>query len=225
MRWVPFVLAVAAAMLAGAQTPAEAVEIAGEYLEMRTCDIYTGPCFANAQVGLTGREAILAWHVEEGSHLGVDLAGLHVVAVVRASDTLGYGGGLVVHPEPIESVVLIDSRATAEQQEALLHLIREKAGRVLGQIRRVDVVPIEMRLDHVTMEATLKAGDAVRMTTRKLGQQDCVCTNEVVFYPPLVETLDYEPAYTLEGRFTGRGLGVKFSSPETRSAFLATFAY
>ena len=34
--------------------------IEGDYLETRTCDIYTGPCFANAQVSLTGKEAIMA---------------------------------------------------------------------------------------------------------------------------------------------------------------------
>src|SRR5258708_5845621 len=49
-------------------------EISGNYLETRTCDVYTGPCFANAQVGLTGQQAIMAWSVESGSHEGVDLS-------------------------------------------------------------------------------------------------------------------------------------------------------
>jgi len=202
-----------------------AAEISGEYLEMRTCDVYTGPCFANAQVGLTGREAILAWHIDEGQHQGVELAGLNVVLVVKASDTLGYGGGLVVNPEPIESVLLIDERATAEQQQALVAFVRHTAGRIAGETVRIDRIAIDMQLDHITMEASLHAGDMVQLLTRKLGKSDCVCTNEVVFYPPLVPTLDYEPAYTIEGGFRGRGLGVNFSSPDTRSAFLATFAF
>jgi hypothetical protein len=50
-----------------------------------------------------------------------------------------------------------------------------------------------------------------------------VCTNEIVYYPPLTKVENYAPAFTLEGRYSGRGLGVTWSQPQTRSAFLATF--
>ena len=30
--------------------------ITGTYLETRTCQVYTGPCFANAETALTGRD-------------------------------------------------------------------------------------------------------------------------------------------------------------------------
>jgi hypothetical protein len=61
----------------------------GDYLEARSSDVFTGPCFAMSEVNLTGQEAILAWKVREGKWKGVDLSGLSVVAVVRASATLG----------------------------------------------------------------------------------------------------------------------------------------
>ena len=38
---------------------------------------------------------------------------------VRAKDTLGFGSGMVIHPDPIHSVILVDARATSEQQQAL----------------------------------------------------------------------------------------------------------
>jgi hypothetical protein len=200
-------------------------EISGEYLEIRTCDIYTGPCFANAEVGLTGRQALLAWNIEQGQHQGVDLAGLKVILAVRASDTLGYGGGLVVNPDPITSVALVDDRATPEQRDALVEFARSRAGRVAGEVARVDALPIEMTLDHVNMVGKLKAGDEAEIVTRKLGAGDCICTNEMIFYPPLTKVDNYAPAYTVDGRFSGRGLGVRWSHPKSRSAFLATFDY
>jgi hypothetical protein len=217
----------AAALMAALLLPAvvTAGDISGEYLEVRTCDIYTGPCFANAEVGLTGRQALLAWNIEQGQHQGVDLAGLKVVLAVRASDTLGYGGGLVVNPDPITSVALVDERATPEQREALVDFARQRAGRVAGEVARVDAVPIEMTLDHIHMVGKLKAGTAAEIVTRKLGSGDCVCTNEVIFYPPLTKVDNFAPAYTVDGRFSGRGLGVRWSNPKTRSAFLATFDY
>ena len=49
-------------------TPAiSAGEITGFYMETRTCQVYTGPCFANAEVGLSGKNAIMAWSVKNGA--------------------------------------------------------------------------------------------------------------------------------------------------------------
>ncbi len=225
-RWVRWNwLALAVASLVVVSSTGVASEISGDYLEMRTCDVYTGPCFANAEVGLTGHEAILAWSIERGASGGVDLSGLKVVAVVRASDTLGFGGGLVVNPDPIRSVVLVDENASREQREALVEFVKARCGRLVCDVVRVDAVPIDMTLDHVQMVGSLKAAGLVEVRTRKLTGGDCVCTNEMIFYPPLSDVENSEAAYTVEGRFTGRGLGATWSTPGTRSAFLATFAY
>lgn len=196
----------------------------GDYLEMRTCAIYTGPCFANGQVGVTGQEAIMAWSIDQGDQAGVDLAGLRVVLALKASDTLAEGGGMTVRPEPIQSVVLVDERANADQRAALVDFVRERAGKMAGEIVRVDAAPIEMTLDHVDRAADLRAGKEVAIQTRQMQSGDCICSNEEIYYPPLASVENFSPAFTLEGRFSGRGLGVKWSAPQTRSAFLATFS-
>jgi hypothetical protein len=38
---------------------AQAQQIHGDYIETRSADVYTGPCFANSEVGLVGDQAIL----------------------------------------------------------------------------------------------------------------------------------------------------------------------
>jgi hypothetical protein len=200
-------------------------EISGNYLETRTCDVYTGPCFANAQVGLTGQQAIMAWNIETGTHEGVDLSGLNVVLVVRAADTLGFGGTVVVRPDPIRSVVLLDERATDAQRAALTSFVKQHAARVTGDVVRVASSPIEMSFDHGDMVGSLKAGKEARVVTRKLLDRDRCCTNEDIFYPPLATVEHSEPAFTIDGGFAGRGLGQTWSNPKTRSSFLATFAY
>ncbi len=197
--------------------------VTGDYLEMRTCDIYTGPCFANAEVGLVGKQAVMAWSIDQGELDGVDLTGLKVVLAVAASDTLGFGGGMVVNPDPIRSVVLVDQRADDSQRAALVKFATQRAGRVAGDLVRVESAPIEMKVDHIDMIGSLKAGKSIDLLTRKLGNHDCVCTNEVVFYPPLSNVDNFAPAYTVRGKYSGRGLGVQWSNPSTRSSFLATF--
>jgi hypothetical protein len=221
---VSFRASLCAAVVALAST-AQAVQIQGDYLESRSCDVYTGPCFANAETGLTGRQAVMAWSIDNGAYQGVDLTGLKAVVVLRSADTLGFGVGLTVRNELNKSVILLDERATADQLAALEKFVREKAGATLGDVVRVAVMPIDMQLDHLDMTASLKAGREVSMETRKLGKNDCVCTNEQIYYPPLTNVQNAEPAYTVTNSFQGRGLGSKWDHNRSRSSFLATFAY
>src|SRR5688572_10764554 len=109
-------IGLAALLFSLAVLPASAA-ISGDYLEARTSDVYTGSCSANGEVNLAGREAVVAWHVREGSWNGVALKGLSVVAAVRAAATLG---DPFANPYPARSLVVVDERATVEQREALV---------------------------------------------------------------------------------------------------------
>jgi len=210
--------------IAGIPLATKAAALEGDYLESRTCDIFTGPCFANAQVGLTGKEAILAWSIKRGEYEGVDLSGMKVIAAVKGSDTLGFGGGLAINPLPIKSVILIDSAATPAQREALKNLVIHR-GRHLGDVVRVVSTPIEMSIDATLSVGKLSAGKLVSIETRKIKQCDCHCTNEKIFYPPLADVRTFRPAVTVDGHYSGPGLGTRWSNPNTRSAFVAQFTY
>src|SRR5206468_8037528 len=83
--------------------------ITGDYLEVRSCDVYTGPCFANAEMGLSGREGMLVWAIREGAWNGVKLDGLNVIAVVRTDGTLG---DLRYQPRSGKAVLVVDRAAT-----------------------------------------------------------------------------------------------------------------
>ena len=63
---LPLVLALLLAAATGFAGEAD-TSLRGLYLEARTADVYAGHCFANSEVGLTGREAVLAWNVSEAS--------------------------------------------------------------------------------------------------------------------------------------------------------------
>src|SRR5947209_16947656 len=63
--------------------------VSGNYMEARTADVFTGPCFANGEADINGKEAVLGWKINNGSWKGVNIAGLGVVAVIRSEHTLG----------------------------------------------------------------------------------------------------------------------------------------
>src|SRR5579864_9177143 len=95
----------------------QAEKISGDYLESRSADVYVAQCFANSEVGLTGDQALLAWHVRNGSWNGEKLDGLTVIAAVKASATLG---DPYADPYPAKSVLLVDEQATPAQRAALV---------------------------------------------------------------------------------------------------------
>ncbi len=208
------------ALALGAASPVAAVT--GQYLEARTADVYTGPCFANSEVDLAGKEAILAWRVTGGELDGVDLSDLSVVAVVAAHGTLG---DPYEDPQPARSVLLVDERANAAQRRALVDLAREMGGELLAHVHAVEAAPIEMSVGSRPGYAHVKAGAAAELSTRGLTPADHLCGNEIVYYDPLTPTVHATPAVTLVHRFAGDGLGVTWSSPAKRSAFVGTFSH
>src|SRR5437588_12457283 len=131
-KWVPIVLLLSA--FAFAVEKPKPPTITGDYQETRSADVYTGQCFANGEMGTAGDQALLAWRIARGAWLGQDLAGLSVVAAVKASATLG---DPYADPYPARAVIIIDQRASAEQRAALIEFARHMAGPLLARIERV----------------------------------------------------------------------------------------
>ncbi|MDB5335470.1 MAG: hypothetical protein JWN70_1089 [Planctomycetaceae bacterium] len=206
-----------------ATSVAQAAQISGEYIESRSCDVYTGPCFANGQIGQAGREALMAWKVDQGSWNGVNLAGMSAVLVLNAKDTLGFNPSFAVNPFPVKSVILIDEKASPEQREALVAFVKSSTPKLSDQIVKVETAPITLVNDHLTGKGKLVAGELARIETRAMSKKDCVCTNESVFYPPLTKISNSQPAYALMTSFTGEGLNNTWEVNGARSAFLGTF--
>ncbi len=99
---------------------ASAAGIRGDYVEARTADVFTGPCFSNAEVFIYGNRAVMAWKVTEGSWNGVDLRGLCVAAAVDGTTTFTED-----QPEKAESVLIVDAKADSRQREALIAMAKE----------------------------------------------------------------------------------------------------
>jgi hypothetical protein len=210
MRTVLTALLTAGFML-GASLPSK--QIRGTYVEARSADVYVGACYANSEVELTGDLAVFGWKISEGSWEGVKLDGLGVVGVVKASATLGD-----VHNTayPVRSVLIIDEKATPEQRLALRSFAKRMSNDLLSDIVKVEYQPVELTVENDNVHsatATLKAGALAAIQTRAIKSGDKVCSHEEVWYPPL----------TVAHNYKGDGLGTRWSSPDKRSAYVASF--
>src|ERR1700686_1326760 len=161
--------------------PAQAAGITGQYVEARTCDVWTGPCFANADFNLGGKHAVLAWKISKGSVDDVNLDGLSVVAVVSAQNTLG-----LEQNGPAKSILITDARANSLQKAALVKFAKRQAGTLLENVIGVESAGVKLprgQCDGQTcaeVDATL-----AKVKTRCIDStHDKACGNESAYYPP-----------------------------------------
>jgi hypothetical protein len=213
-------LAFAALALLAAVVPAQAAGLSGQYVEARTCDVWTGPCFANAEMNLAGKHAVLAWKVDKGAEDGVALDGLGVVAVVAASDTLGLD-----QTGPAKAVLIVDRKATASQREALIRLARRQGGDLVRNVVAVESAPVDLTLCECKGGACaeLQAG-AARIKTRCIdSHHDTACGNESAYYPPLAKGVKAVPATAVEHSFGGKGLRETWKDTDRRGAYVGSF--
>jgi hypothetical protein len=209
-----------AAVLLVAVAPAAAGGVSGQYVEARTCDVWTGACFANAEMNLAGKHAVLAWHIEQGTHAGVRLDGLSVIAVVEARDTLG-----LEQTGPAKAVVLVDTKANAAQREALVALVKKLGGKLTQNIIAVETAPIQIAVGHCKEAgcARVEAG-RVRVETRCIHpDEDKACGHEDNFYPPLTAGVTVRSAMVTENSYTGAGLNTTWNDAHRRGAYIGSF--
>jgi hypothetical protein len=215
-RWLSLALLLVVVIVA----PAQGGGISGQYIEARTCDVWTGPCFANAEMSLDGKHAVMAWKVDKGVVDNARLDGLAVVAVVSASDTLGLD-----QTGPAKTVLIVDSRADAAQRAALISLAKRQAGELVGKILAIQSAKVDFEASTCAEGgcARLEAGKA-RIETRCLdGHHDKVCGNESEFYPPLSKGVQARAAVAVEHSFVGNAFNETWKDSQRRGAYVGSF--
>ena len=193
--------------------------ITGQYLEARTCDVWTGPCFANSEMNLTGKHAVMGWKVDRGTNEGVKLDGLSVVAVLAASDTLG-----LKQTAQGKAILIVDAKATPLQRDALISLARGQGGDLLKNVISVQSAKVDMEVIQCQEGscARLEAGKA-KIETRCLDHHDKVCGNESAYYPPLSKGVQATAAMAVEHSFSGQGFNETWTDAERRGAYVGKF--
>jgi hypothetical protein len=218
-------------------SPSQAAGIRGEYVEARTNDVFTGPCFSNAEVFITGHQAVMAWKVTEGSYDGVDLAGLTVAAALKGGSTFDADT-----PTDAKAILIVDKQATPAQRKALVAMAKRLGGDRMTHIVDVRTSPMAMTVErhepesasdtaehkgHVmpkSPRALFIAPGLAEVSTRPLDERDHKCGNEIQAFPALSKGVEVQPAYTLGHFFKGEGLNTRWDDPNARSSLVGRFS-
>jgi hypothetical protein len=98
-----------------------AAEPFGEFVELHSCDLYTGGCTASAESTLLGRQVFRAWSIERGAWNGQELTHLKVAVLETGSRNLAEKGALGERAEIFDhsAVEVVASRISKIQDATL----------------------------------------------------------------------------------------------------------
>lgn len=122
---------------------------------------FTGPCFANGEVGSAGRDAIMTWKFDSGEVDGVTISGLGLAVVLKTSHTLGFNG--LKDPKTIEALLLVDDAASQEQFACLVRLPISQTNQAENQIVSIQRASFKMQFDLARLTATVDVGQFVHV--------------------------------------------------------------
>lgn len=191
-----------------------AAEPQGEYVELHSCEVYTGGCTASAWSTLGGRSVVRVWKFEKASENGIDLAGLSVAVLEVGTENLAMKGNPAT-----ASVVYLPEAATPEQRVALLTWVRAK-----GDPATVSkVVPISYRQDGA--EITVQAGKEIFFSTRAIAHCDSGSCGESLWYEPRGDIGAYTVLVNDEASIAEPALQLAWKDNSSKSVFFGHFGH
>ncbi len=192
------------------------VKVTGDYVETRTASVFAGACHYNGEYVTTGREALLAWNLSGGTFNGVDLSGVKAMAAISCEYTLG---------DPTaarKSQIIIDSRVTAAQVNAMKALLQQMAGKDLGVIVSVSRAPISFIHDDGGYSVS-STGFGSFIVKHK-AEAVCCIQPHMVWYFPLSPIENRRVGYTETASFTGT-VSPPWMRSDEDSAFYGSISY
>ena len=133
-----------------------AYHLEGRLLEVCNCRVLC-PCWIGEDPDHGTCDTIVAWHFDKGTIEGVDVSGTTIALIAHVPGNILQGNW--------KAAVYVDSKASAQQKDAILKVYTGKLGgpvgdlvKLVGEVVSVDSVPITF--DVQGGKGTLKVGDA-----------------------------------------------------------------
>lgn len=193
---------------------AENVSLRGEYVEVRTASVFAGACHYNGEVVTTGRDAVMAWNVTSGKWQGVDLAGVRAMAIITSDENLSDN-------KARQSEIIIDSKTSPAQSQAMLDALRQKYAGTLGNVVTVRNAPISFERNGRSYAV---AAEGAFIDVEAMPNDLCCKMPNLVWYSPLVGLENRKVGYTIRAGYSGKTIGTPWSRSGENSAFYGSFS-
>lgn len=189
---------------------------AGRYVESRTAAVFAGACHYNGEYCADGREALCAWHFEQGRAGGEELAGVDLVLLLAADRNLA---------EPAANVarwVYLGRGARPAARQAALELLRAREPALFAGAEVLDEVPLELSFG-ADESYSVHADGRFDLAGRALADRACCRMPFQVWYRPFAAIEERVVGDNTAFAWQDERLGRVFSRPGNNCAFVGRF--
>jgi hypothetical protein len=191
------------------------VEPFGEFVELHSCDLYTGGCTASSESTLLGRQLFRGWSISQGTWDNQDLAGLQVALLELGSVNLAEKGAFVEKAE-----IFAPKGLAAAQEEALLSWVTSQ-GIAPAPTRVVEADITYQRSGRAT--ANVAVGDSISLSTIAIGKCSSGACGQALWYEPQVKHSSFEVVASRVSKIRDSFLNFLWTDHDRPNVFLASF--
>lgn len=191
------------------------VEPLGEFVELHSCDLYTGGCTASSESTLLGRQLFRVWSISQGTWDNQDLAGLKVALLELGSVNLAEKGAFVEKAE-----IFVPKGLAAAQKEALLSWVTSQG--IAPAPTRVVEADITYRRSG-RAAANVAVGDSISLSTMAIGKCSSGACGQALWYEPQVKHSSFEVVASRGSKIRDSFLNFLWTDHDRPNVFLASF--
>ena len=187
----------------------------GEFVELHSCDLYTGGCTASSESTLLGRQLFRVWSITQGTWDNQDLAGLKVALLELGSANLAEKGALAEKAE-----IFVPKGLAAAQEEALLSWVTSQ-GIAPASIRVMEAEITYQRSGRAT--ANVAVGDSISLSTMAIGKCSSAACGQALWYEPQVKHSSFEVVVSRVSKIWDSSMNFLWTDHDRPNVFLASF--
>jgi hypothetical protein len=189
-------------------------EPSGEFLELHSCDLYTGGCTASSESTLLGRQLFRVWSIRQGTWDNQDLADLKVALLETGSVNLAEKGALGEKAEIIAPKGLEPAR-----KQALLSWVVSQGTIPVS----TSVVEAAITYHRTGYAADVAVGDFVSLSTTAIGKCSSGACGQTLWYEPGAKHRSVEVVASRVSKIRDSSLDFLWSDHDRPNVFLGSF--
>jgi hypothetical protein len=186
----------------------------GEFVELHSCDLYTGGCTASSESTLLGRQLFRIWSISQGTWKSQDLANLKVAVLEIGSKNLAEKDAV---PERAE--IFVPKGLSAAQKEALISWVDSQA----AVPDSTQVVETEIRYQRLGSVVNAAINDSICLSTTAIAKCDSGACGQALWYEPRAQHSEFEVIASQTSSIRDAALNFSWNDHNRPNVFLASF--
>ena len=189
-------------------------EPSGEFLELHSCDLYTGGCTASSESTLLGRQLFRIWSIRQGMWNNQNLADLNVALLELGSVNLAEKGAQGEKAEIIVPMGLAPAR-----KEALLSWATSQAAMPVS----TRVVEAGISYHRTGCAVDVAVGDFISLSTTAIGKCSSGACGQALWYEPGAKHCSVKVVASRVSKIRDSSLDFVWIDHDRPNVFLANF--